>query len=155
MTQEERAGSTSFVFHEAKHFTNKELRATSKNPPPVVEQIERYRKAIQKHKASIERTYKKVLFDQDIITSLAQNASSKGDDTKARMQDCPAVPSSSRTFQIDPEPRLIIFGFDQDQKKGEIWNKHYDRLHGEFGLTVYAAGDPKSAKGAFQSPPSK
>jgi hypothetical protein len=154
VTQEERDGSTCFVFHEAKHFTNKELRASSKSTPPVVEQIERYRRAIQKHKAGIERTYKKVLFDQDAITSLAQKVSVKGYDRKERIQDCPAIPSSSHTFQVDPDPRLIIFGFDQDQKKGEIWNKHYDRLHGEFCLTVYAAGDPKSAKGAFLSPPS-
>lgn len=152
VTQEERDGSTWFVFHEAKHFTNKELRASSKSPPPVVEQIERYRKAIQKHKASIERAYKKVLSDQDVITSLAQKASAKGDAPKARMQDCQAILSSSRPFQVDPEPRLIIFGFDQDQKKGEIWSKHYERLHGEFNLAVYAAGDPKTAKGAFASP---
>jgi hypothetical protein len=51
-------------------------------------------------------------------------------------------------MEIDPEPRLIIFGFDQDQREDTIWRHHFERLKEEFSLTVYAVGDPASSKGA-------
>jgi hypothetical protein len=32
------------------------------------------------------------------------------------------------SLEIDFKPRLIIFGFDQDQKDGKVWKNHRERL---------------------------
>jgi hypothetical protein len=148
-TLEDKDGAQRLVFHEAKHFTNKELRAGAGKTPPVVEQIQRYRQTIQKYKADITKAYEQVRRDLAALASLRERVASESSYPKSRMLTRHPLLLSSNSFQIDPEPRLIVFGFDQDQKNGDVWKKHYDRLHGEFGLTVYAVGDPKVAKSAF------
>jgi len=155
VTLEASGSETKLVFHEAKHFTNKELRTSPGKTPPVVEQLKRYQETIEKHKSDITRTYKQVRSDLGFLAALKQKASSEINSSKSPNVLPHPLLSSVGALQIDPKPRLIIFGFDQDQKKGEIWKKHSERLHGEFGLTIYAAGDPKTAKGAFASSPTK
>jgi hypothetical protein len=55
--------------------------------------------------------------------------------------------ANGETLEVDTEPRLIVFGFDKDQKEGLVWNPHRERLVDELGLTVYAVGNPKTKTG--------
>ena len=56
-----------------------------------------------------------------------------------------AIATGARTLVIDTTPRLVIFGFDADQRNGALATI-LDRLEQEFGTTVYAVGNPKSSK---------
>ena len=62
--------------------------------------------------------------------------------------------ADGENLNVDTEPRLIVFGFDDDQKKGPSWISHRQRLE-EAKLIVYAVGKPdkKSAPAAFARRP--
>ncbi len=49
---------------------------------------------------------------------------------------------------IDTEPRLVVFGFDEDQRDGTVWGRHRTRLAQEFGLQVYAVGSTRGRRHA-------
>lgn len=57
---EDRDGELWIVFHEAKHFANKELRGAEGRPPPVTTQIARYRQAITRYTPDIGKAYSEV-----------------------------------------------------------------------------------------------
>src|SRR3954462_8805223 len=43
------------------------------------------------------------------------------------------LPWGEKPLVICDRPRLVLFGFDDDQKKGAVWTKHLDKLVGELG----------------------
>lgn len=57
-----------------------------------------------------------------------------------------------RRQQIECTPRLVVLGYDVAQKV--IWEAEAQRLRTQFGLRVYAVGDPSAAKvsAAFHRP---
>ena len=56
------------------------------------------------------------------------------------------------TLRIDPNPRLIVFGFDAGQRDGR-WKAYLENItQDEPDLNVYAAGNPETATGAFRPP---
>lgn len=143
-TLEEQDGEVRIVFHEAKHFANPELRASAGETPRVAEQIDRYRRTLAHHADAIGRSYR------DVCQALARI-----DAMRRRVQpDTPAsaplhplisrVANSGTPPTVDLEPRLVIFGFDKDQRDGSVWQAHLKRLtnsSGEgFGVKVYAVG---------------
>jgi hypothetical protein len=83
VTLEESNGAIRLVFHEAKHFTNKELRAGPNEKPPVVEQIERYRETIDTYKSDIAKTYQQVRRDLLALAALAERASEESGKSKS------------------------------------------------------------------------
>lgn len=104
----------SLVFYEAKHFTNSEIR--SRTEPKVIGQIKRYKQALKDHNDEIIRSYKLVsknLLDLHIL----DKRNYKGTDIQMNI------------LRIDPEPRLIIFGNNQNS----VNNKHLKKLHVFFG----------------------
>ena len=111
------------VFHEAKHFTNKELRARADRERPVVGQMERYRKTLLKHADAISRSYRDVCRALVRIEAMRRVAAeitghtppSDLDPLIARVAQDDILP------EIDPEPRLVVFGFDKDQRDGPVY----------------------------------
>ncbi len=149
-TLEARDGQLWVVFHEAKHFANVELRAGPNRAPKVSEQIQRYRRSIASHADEIKTTY------QDVCEALTKLHAMRGELLQAKgVEASPLDPLIARAAEgellhVDPEPRLIVFGFDKDQREGQIWQRHRERLSKEFGLTVYAIGNPTAnAASAF------
>lgn len=102
------------VFYEAKHFTNSEIR--SRTEPKVIAQIKRYKQALKDHDHEIISSYKlitKNLYDLHILN----RRNYKGTDIHMKY------------LRIDSEPRLIIFGNDQNSYN----DKHLQKLHDFFG----------------------
>lgn len=114
-------------FFEAKDFSNNEIRADSEHEPKIVRQMERYRKQLNAAHVREEMlaSYKNHV---GIINQLF--------DLKAPL----AEPED-----IDPEPRLLLFGFDMDQLTGKLRGE-VKRLEEDYGVSVYAIGKIKAAK---------
>ncbi len=95
------ADAIELCFYEAKHFSNKELKAEGE--PKVVAQIRRYNKNISNHKqeilAAYQQTFKNILELNTLHPAhqYIQSALTEG-------------------FSISEDVRLVIFGFDQIQK---------------------------------------
>jgi hypothetical protein len=60
------------------------------------------------------------------------------------------VSNGGAKLTIDPNPRLLIFGFDADQKNGVLSTMLSGLRDAEPMLPIYAVGNPTSATGAFR-----
>lgn len=119
------------VFYEAKHYSNKEIRATGIADPPVIKQLAKYNKSLLKHAADIESSYRMVcenLQYLDIIGS--RNLISRV--------------ARGESITIDFDPRLVIFGYDHDQRSGKIWKTHIGKIRSKIGKRLITKGNPKS-----------
>ena len=142
------------VFHEAKHFSNPELRASSARTPKVAAQIERYRATLKLHADDLAWSYREVcraLSRIGVMRQRLQRSASSIDPLVAAVAQGSALPA------IDLEPRLVLFGFDQDQRDGAIWQQHHRRLVSAppdgYGLKVTALGSTVGRKTpAFREP---
>jgi hypothetical protein len=104
------------VFFEAKLFANSALRASGDSEPKVVQQIQTYNRMIEDQMKDIKNSYIRVcknLFELEGISH----------ETKAIVQGV----AQGQDLTISPRPRLIIFGFDEDQKKGKL-KKNVEKL---------------------------
>jgi hypothetical protein len=151
---EGRDGALSLVFHEAKHFSNKDLRASGARLPSVVEQIDRYRQIIKQYESNILKSYADVCRALVRIEKMKSRLTDKAKSPAARAgKELVAQAAAGATLNIDPDPRLIIYGFDQAQRDDDRWREHYARLLKSLGPDkVYAIGDPRKAGPAAFSP---
>lgn len=153
VTLEERAGQITVVFHEAKHFTNSAIRAKVGTAPPVVEQIRRYRKTIAHHSAALADRYAQVcrnLVRLHEIKTKVRAAEPKSQQLGPIDPIIQAAAAQASPPAIDTDPRLIIFGFDADQKNGAL-RTYLDNLRtAEPTLHIYAVGNPTGSTGAFR-----
>ncbi len=124
-------------FFEAKHFNNKELRAKN-GDAPVLRQIGRYEELIQQCKDNLLNSYLKI----------AKNlVDLNGDSISPAKRDiCKKVITlGSKGIAISNQPRLIVFGFDMDQKNGAAWLPHLKKLEQRLGPNrLLIKGNPKS-----------
>ncbi|MGD1007882.1 MAG: hypothetical protein ABR980_11710 [Ignavibacteriaceae bacterium] len=111
--------SLQLVFYEAKHFTNHELRST-KDKPDVLRQILKYGTALRDHESEIIQSYKTVCKNLQELNLIKPH----NDNYIKRVSD-------GENISIDYAPKLLIFGFDQDQKGGSVWEKHRKKLEAE------------------------
>ena len=109
------------VFFEAKQFSNKEIRANGAQTPKVAEQIDTYATLLTQHREVLEESYRRVFENFLALKGLA------GSHT-VRDELMRAVLDGRKRLEIDTQPRLVIFGFDQDQKLGRVWKPHRDKL---------------------------
>jgi hypothetical protein len=108
--------------------------------------IARYRRSIESYGYDIARSYRAVC---EALREL-EAMRAKADPTATDLNPLIHRAAEGETLHVDGEPRLIVFGFDDDQKNGPTWTHHRQRLT-EANLTVYAIGKPnrKSAAAAF------
>ena len=101
-------------FYECKHYSNKEIRAKGVRVPKVSKQLNRYKNTIIERKDEIQLAYENVfakLKDESLehpALNLMQRASEEG-------------------FSVSEEVRLVIFGFDEPQRK-DFKSKHFEKL---------------------------
>ncbi|MCX7098572.1 MAG: hypothetical protein NTV43_11790 [Methylococcales bacterium] len=127
-------------FFEAKIYSNKELKAEPSRKIKVISQLNRYHHILENQNADILSAYKKLIRNAADI---------KGKNILGNiLENYPDI----NTLKIDPVPRLVIFGYDDDQKKGENFKKHMDALRAELGKSrLLLKGDPKGFKAGISS----
>lgn len=109
-------------FVEAKHFSNKEIWSAS--TPKVIKQLNRYNGQIRKEKEHILKEYSKYI---DIINELFTPL---------------FLPTP---IDIEEKVTLLIFGFDDDQKKGRL--QKLIKENSEYkGVKCYCIGNINSQK---------
>lgn len=124
------------VFHEAKHFSNGELRASAGRVPKVAGQIERYRRTLVHHAHDLARSYREVCRALVRLDAMRRRVGPQAGLIDSLIQE---VASGASPLTIDPEPRLVVFGFDRDQREG-AWKVHRARLQDEHRIAVTALG---------------
>ncbi len=152
-TLERQGTDIAVVFHEAKHFTNTALRARS-GAPAVVGQLRRYRSTLNHHTPALIARYQAAC--RAIVRLGAMRRHVRADAGPGSSIPCDPmvqeVAKGNAVLTIDPNPRLIVFGFDADQKKGQLQIMLNALKSTDPNLAIYAAGDPSSAGGAFRPP---
>jgi hypothetical protein len=150
----ERQGATiAVVFHEAKHFTNSALRARN-GSPAVVDQLRRYRSTLIHHTPALIDRYQATCRAIARLDAMRRHVRADAGPSSSFPLDpmVQEVATGNAVLTIDPNPRLIVFGFDADQKKGQLQRILNALKNVDPNLAVYAAGDPSSASGAFRPP---
>lgn len=112
-------------FFEAKDFSNGEIRAAQGHQPKIVSQMKRYKKqlSVARVREELLSAYKTHV---DVINKLFDLES--------------LLPAPQ---DIDPVPRLLLFGFDQAQHTKKVRDE-VKRLEEEYNIFVYAKGDIKT-----------
>jgi hypothetical protein len=155
VTLEARGAETFVVFHEAKHFSNPALRAKMGSIPAVIGQISRYRTTLAHHAAQLQLRYVqtcRALCRIEIMRARAKAASGNPALPSGIDSLIAAVAAGQTDINVDSNPRLIVFGFDGDQKKGLLQSYLKNLKLADPSLDIYAVGDPTSATGAFKPP---
>lgn len=104
------------VFFEAKHFSNNELRAQGNAKPKVIDQISLYKDLLKAFEEEMTQSYSKVC--RNLREILPDSESTRAIDNI----------TDGKPLKINLKPRLVIFGFDEDQKQGKVWKPHIDKL---------------------------
>ena len=129
---QKRKGRTSIVFFEAKTYSNSDI--VAKRRPKVLDQIRRYQEIVSRRRDEIEASYRRVLNNIQLLEGW-----------KGRRHQIFAE-AALGDLHVDPEVRLVIFGFDDAQKKraDKEPNGAFVRLRRTLGKTlVLTKGDPK------------
>ena len=132
---EEFTGSIQLCFWEAKLYTNGELRARD-TEARVVGQVRCYQTLVNKHRKEIVESYDVVARNLIEMVSWVDSRRKVGELIKRVAGGEPLV--------IDEPPivGLIVYGFDEDQKKSKRWKAHLEKL--EAHMPVQHAGDAKN-----------
>lgn len=120
---------TKIVFFEAKHFGNQELRAKD-GESKVIKQIKKYEKILQEKRGDIAESYRRVCSNLLCLHGVAEH--------NEMLKSVAGSPP-----EVDTEPVLVVFGFDQDQKDGAKWRPHRDNLKRSLPQRVLLKGDSK------------
>lgn len=112
-------------FFEARHYSySAALFASGKLTPSVLQTLDRYRKTLEQNRENIEDAYKTVI---DCANRL------KGKNMLGQF-----LSLSNAQLQLDTEPRLVVFGYDYDQKWGKKFRGRMDKLAMYLDRTGYA-----------------
>ncbi len=110
------------VLYEAKHFSNRQaLRAEGDRVPEVVKQIETYRGLLEANLDAVITSYRRVCCNLLSLRGVAGHHPER----HAMLKD---IASGSRRLELDPHPRLAVFGYDADQRSGTNWEPHRKKL---------------------------
>lgn len=150
-----RDGKFWIVFNEVKHFDNGALRAKN-GDPAVLKQIDAYRSAIEQHRAALEERYRQVCAARVRIDDLRQSVRAEAGMPARENGSCLDMRDAAVDgVHIDPEPRLVIFGFDQAQKKDKGWSDHHEKLEAHLGDKVRTIGKPSAKSRVLRDPGKK
>ena len=121
----DRPGTVRLVFYEAKHFKNEELRSST-SEIPVVDQMSGYSRLLNEYRGALLASYRQVCCN---LYGL-QGVSRRNGRRHRILRD---IATKSKELEIDDQPRLIVFGFDKDQREGKNWKPHAEKLRNALG----------------------
>lgn len=117
-------------FFEAKHYSYKGALRAENGDAKVIGQLEKYSATLEQQRDDILVAYKESIRLAGAI--MGRNILGKE-----------SANDSLDNLQIDTEPRLVVFGYDGDQKDGSNFNKHMDKLKGKIHGRLLLRGDAK------------
>ena len=126
-------------FFEAKHFSNKELRAQGNNDPKVFAQMQEYVQLLTTHHDEIIRSYRRICKNLVSLHGICERH-------PLRHSVLMEVLTKEKELVVDETPGLLVFGFDQDQKKGRSWHPHREKLKDRFKSRVHFMGEAASIR---------
>ena len=92
----------------------------------MVNQVKRYASTLSDNRRAIEDSYCRVCRNLVDLRGLAERF------PKRHLLMERIVERPQELF-VDENPRLIVFGFDGDQKNGSYWKPHLQKLRDEIG----------------------
>lgn len=140
------------VFHEAKLAANPSLR--SRTTPAIVTQVARYRATLTEQAERLAKSYPALC--HDLVRLDALRGAVRATRGLAAMPTLDPlvdeVARGTRRLRVDTEPRIVVFGFDADQRDGAL-QAVIDDLRGQHRLQVYPVGRPSGrTTAAFRRP---
>lgn len=124
------------VFFEAEDFTNPELRRRGDANPEVVDQIETYSRLLSDRHDEIVDSYRRVCGNLLRLRGIDERHAE-------RHEMLEGIADGSTPLKVNVEPRLVVFGFDADQRDGENWRPHRNKLKDRLGNRVIFRGSSK------------
>lgn len=125
------------VFYEAKHFSNKELRAERGLPPPVLGQLNDYQKVL-----AIKDVQDQIITSYGLV---CKNLVSLGIKRQSSLYG--KIADGRLALSVNPKPKLIIFGYDADQiRVNSNGKKHLDKLAKSLPDRLLSYGSAKEFK---------
>lgn len=127
------AGVT-LVFWEAKVLGNPELRTSGEKN--IVRQVETYRARLAQHAREVVESYEQIARNLVAFAGMSDGARTVSDGVRKVADGAPLLLSSS------PDVRLIVYGFDKDQRDG-AWKKLLADNAGQLkDIGILARGNP-------------
>ena len=133
MAVAETSDGVELVFVEAKLFNNKEVRSKGNAPVPVLEQIQRYERELQRQETDILMAYHQACENLRDLQGTGLD----------RQRDAALTFLNARTRSVSKKVRLAVFGFDDDQKHGKRWEPHLKRLTDALDPWLLIRGNPE------------
>lgn len=130
------ADGAEIVFYEAKAFPNKELRAAGEASPPVIGQIEGYRKLLAEHSDALVRSYRAVCGNLAALDGVRERYGASLDLMRR-------LAGNDAALHVREAVSLVVFGFDSDQRDGTVWKGHREKLEAALGKRLLLKGDPQ------------
>ncbi len=131
-------GGIEVRFYEAKHFSNHgalRVKAAHRDPE-VIKQVDVYSDLLERYRAQIEESYRKVCCNLSKLDGI-------GARDLGRHKLLKGIANDPTQLRINPKCRLLVFGFDEDQRDGPNWEPHRDKLYKRLPDRVLMAGDAK------------
>ena len=117
-------------------FANKELRSNGEDVP-VLNQLRRYESFLQDSQTDLVGSYRKV------CGNLIPLAGVKNRFAPELQEVMKAIAVDKCNISIQGKVRLVIFGFDKDQRNGENWKIHHKKLIDALGDNLLLRGNSK------------
>jgi len=134
------ASGLEVVFYEAKQFVNKELRASG-DAVPVFDQLQRYESFLRNEQQALIDSYRMVCGNLIALEGV-----------KDRYASVQVMARNFPSLTVQGEVRLVVFGFDNDQKNGANWSGHRQKLKDVLGDKLLLKGDAKEFTNGIASP---
>lgn len=124
------------IFYEAKSFSSPELRSNGK-AASVVGQLERYQVFLRNEKAALIKAYRTVCANVLALRGVQDRFAPK-------RELLSGIAAGTVDFTINDDVRLVVFGFDSDQRDGTVWAEHRDKLKAALGERLLLKGSAKN-----------
>ena len=135
------------VFFEAKLFTNNELRAKGEVAPKVFSQLDQYRKFLSDplNTASLISSYRQTCGNLVALDGVCNRYG-------PMLEVMKEIAANKVDLKINSVVRLVVFGFDHDQSKGDVWAPHSEKLLHKLGENLLINGDAAKITRGISSP---
>lgn len=134
------------VFFEAKLFTNKELRADGP-VVPVFGQLDQYRDFLGDalNASNLITSYRQTCGNLVALEGVCNRYGSM-------LEVMKEIASNKVDLKINSEVRLVVFGFDSDQRDGKVWARHSQKLLEKLKENLLISGDASNIARGISSP---